>query len=127
VPSSPTPFPLIRVNNLRDYLSSHDCPLTKKPDLNHMAPLSHDLLPLYREDTASFHALLAFAALLSSIEHGNVQSLQLSQLEGQAIATIQGRIEHCLSSQVNGTLMAVAIMAHLEVSFPISIEAERSL
>lgn len=101
-------------------------PLTKRPDLNHMAPLSHDLLPLYREDTASFHALLAFAAMLSRIEHGNVQSLRLAQLEGQAIATIQGRIEQCLPSQVNGTLVAVAIMAHLEVSFPTSIEAELS-
>lgn len=92
-----------------------------------MAPLSHDLLPLYRADSASFHALLAFAAMLSSIEHGSGQSLQLAQLEGEAIATIQGRIEQCLPSQVTGTLMAVAIMAHLEVSFPISIEDELSL
>ena len=84
-----------------------------------MAPLSHDLLPLYRSDTASFRALLAFAAMLLDIEQGHTQSLQLAQLEGQAIATIQARIERGLAPQVNGTMMAVAIMAQLEVSFHI--------
>lgn len=88
-----------------------------------MAPLSHDLLPLYRSDIASFHALLAFAAMLSDFEQGNAQSLQLTQFEGQAIATIQGCIERGLAPQANGTVMAVAIMAQLEVSCHISFRS----
>lgn len=85
-------------------------------DINEKVYLSHELLPVYRSDAASFHALLAFSALLLAQNENLDQFLQPAELESRTLEILSSRLIPLPLTHTNGTIMAVALMAYLEVS-----------
>lgn len=81
-----------------------------------MAYLSYELLPLYREDTASFHALLAFAAMHRANQTVQTSPLRAAEFEGRALQVLKERVEDSQTAQSNGTILAAGLMTKLEVS-----------
>lgn len=90
--------------------------LTINLDINEKVYLSHELLPVYRSDAASFHALLAFSALLLAQNENLDQFLQPAELESRTLEILSSRLIPLPLTHTNGTIMAVALMAYLEVS-----------
>ena len=81
-----------------------------------MAYLSYELLPLYRDDTVSFHALLAFAAVHRLNQTALTSPSRAAQYEGRALMVLKERVDEGSTAQSNGTILAVGVMANLEVS-----------
>ena len=85
-------------------------------DVSQMAYLSHELLPLYRDDLVSFHALLAFAAIHRANQTVHTSPLRAAEVEGRALQVLKERVEEMQTTQSNDTILAVGVMANLEVS-----------
>jgi hypothetical protein len=90
--------------------------LTMTPiDVSQMAYLSYELLPLYRDDAVSFHALLAFAAMHRATQTIQTSPLRAAEVEGRALQMLKERVEERPTVQSNGTILAVGVMVNLEV------------
>jgi hypothetical protein len=62
-------------------------------DVNQMAYLSYELLPLYRDDAVSFHALLAFAALHRANQTVQTSPLRSAETERRALRLLKERVQ----------------------------------
>lgn len=80
-----------------------------------MANHSDELLDLYRGDPVSFHALLALVAMHRTNKQGLSGTADPAEIEGQALVMLRTRMEEESGAQRNGTILAIALMANLEV------------
>jgi hypothetical protein len=95
--------------------------LTINLDITEKAYLSYELLPVYRSDAASFHALLTFSALLLAQKENLDQFLRPAEFESRTLEILNSRLATSPLAHINGTITAIALMAYLEVSKLVSM------
>lgn len=80
-----------------------------------MGEPSHELLPLYRSDSASYRAILACAARHREVSEGSGDGIHSIQFITEALEIVQHRVREPQLRQSDGTVMAIALLASVEV------------
>ena len=87
--------------------------LIRCSDTTHLDNIYSELLSIYRKDEASLQALLAFAATQQNVPQGQ-NMFVASRAEASTLQILRDRLAQARGPQRPGTLLAVAILAHLE-------------
>lgn len=78
--------------------------------------LSPELLSLYRGDPAAFASFLAVVSQGFSMVTAGRPGISVDVAEGQAIRLVNSRIGHSSQNFNSSTLLAISLIANLEVS-----------
>ncbi|MCJ1434449.1 hypothetical protein MMC27_003817 [Xylographa pallens] len=79
--------------------------------------VSQQLLPLYRCDSASFNAMLAFAAKHKAGSQGQTEPANAARYRGRALEIMSNRLQNEHTPPTDGTMLASAILASVDESW----------
>ena len=86
-------------------------------DVNKDCRLTYELLPSYREDKASFAAFLGLVSVQYAAEKTDINTISSDVFEGHTLNLVKRRMTDRFQAVQPGTLLAIALMANIEVCF----------
>ena len=77
--------------------------------------VAHELIPLYRRDSASFSAMLVFVAKHMADLQGQIEPVTAAGHRGRALEIMGNRLQSVHTPPSDGTMLAAAILASIDV------------